>query len=87
MNPVDPAVTRVRLRCQLVLDNEEKLRNTLCHELCHAAAWLVDHTAKPPHGKVFRKWAQKAMAAYPDLNITTCHQYKVSTYYPPFCSL
>lgn len=35
-----------------VLDNEAKLRRTLVHEMCHAAAWLLDHTAKPPHGPV-----------------------------------
>jgi hypothetical protein len=27
---------------------------TLLHEMCHAAAWLVDHCAKPPHGTVFK---------------------------------
>ena len=39
-----------------VIDNESKLRNTLVHELCHVAAWLVDHVNKPPHGKEFQKW-------------------------------
>jgi predicted SprT family Zn-dependent metalloprotease len=45
-----------------VLDTAEKLEGTLIHEMCHAAAWLVDHCAKPPHGAVFKKWASKAMA-------------------------
>ena len=35
-----------------VLDSECKLQRTLVHEMCHAAAWLVDHVAKPPHGPV-----------------------------------
>jgi len=60
-----------------VIDDDDKLRNTLCHELCHVAAWLIDHTAKPPHGAVFKKWAAAAMAVYPSLSITTCHQYKI----------
>lgn len=33
-----------------VLDTAEKLEATLLHEMCHAAAWLLDHCAKPPHG-------------------------------------
>jgi len=61
-----------------VLDSEERLRSTLCHELCHAAAWLLDHTAKPPHGPIFKKWAARAMEKYPGLSVTTCHQYKAS---------
>ncbi len=42
-----------------LIDNEERLRATLMHEMCHAAAWLVDNVHKPPHGKVrilFRTW-------------------------------
>lgn len=35
-----------------VLDNRDRLRLTLAHELCHVAAWLIDHVARPPHGEV-----------------------------------
>lgn len=66
-----------------VLDSLAKLERTLCHELCHVAAWLVDHTAKPPHGPVFRRWAEVAMARYPHLDITTCHAYDI--FYPFRC--
>lgn len=31
------------------------------HEMCHVAAWLIDHTAKPPHGPAFKAWAARAM--------------------------
>lgn len=34
----------------------EKLKSTLCHELCHVAAWVIDGVRKPPHGKTFKKW-------------------------------
>jgi hypothetical protein len=44
-----------------VIDNEERLRSTLLHEMCHAAAWLVDGVHKPPHGKCFKKWAAISM--------------------------
>ena len=61
-----------------VVDSEDKLRNTLCHEMCHAAAWLVNHVAKPPHGAVFKGWAAIAMRAFPDLSIATCHTYAIN---------
>ncbi len=54
-----------------VVDCESRLKQTFCHELCHVAAWLVDHIAKPPHGPVFKNWADKAMQLYPDLNVST----------------
>jgi hypothetical protein len=44
-----------------LIDNEERLRSTLCHEMCHAAQWLVDGVAKPPHGTCFKKWADLSM--------------------------
>lgn len=61
-----------------VVDTLDKLRNTLCHEMCHAAAWLISHVSKPPHGDVFYSWASIAMKAYPDLAIATCHTYDIN---------
>lgn len=40
-----------------VVDSVDRLQRTLLHELCHAAAWLIDHVAKPPHGTHFKYWA------------------------------
>ena len=37
-----------------VVDRLERLELTLAHELCHAACWVLNHTAKPPHGQVCR---------------------------------
>jgi predicted SprT family Zn-dependent metalloprotease len=62
-----------------VLDSVHKLEATLLHEMCHAAAWLVDHVAKPPHGDVFKKWAKLAMQTYPGTNVSTCHAYAIHT--------
>jgi hypothetical protein len=39
-----------------VIGSEEKLMETLAHELCHAAAWQFDGVSKPPHGQAFKKW-------------------------------
>jgi len=44
-----------------VIDDLERLRATLLHEMCHAAQWLVDGVAKPAHGDCFKKWARVAM--------------------------
>lgn len=63
-----------------VLDTHAKLRNTLLHECCHVAAWIIDATSKPPHGSVFKKWAAVAKKSYPDdkdLVVTTCHSYEI----------
>ena len=60
-----------------VLDTAEKLEATLLHEMCHAAAWLLDQCAKPPHGSVFKKWATKVMRVYPVVSVDTCHSYQI----------
>ncbi|KAL4452046.1 hypothetical protein ABPG75_007708 [Micractinium tetrahymenae] len=80
-DPYAPPIYTARVELSSkVLDSFSKLERTLCHELCHVAAWLLDHTAKPPHGPVFRRWAEAAMARYRHLDITTCHAYEI--FYP-----
>ena len=64
-----------------VLDCEERLRITLSHEMCHAAAWLLDGENKPPHGERFWWWAKQVEAAYPDLTVTTRHDYDIAYKY------
>ena len=60
-----------------VIDRMARLKQTLCHEMCHVATWMLNHVAKPPHGAVFKSWADRAMACYPELNIHTCHSYDI----------
>jgi predicted SprT family Zn-dependent metalloprotease len=60
-----------------VVDNEERLKTTLLHEMCHAAAWLIDSQKKPPHGPAFWKWASIAGASSGGLVVTTCHSYEI----------
>lgn len=50
----------IELSCKVV-DNKQRLRSTLLHEMCHAAAWLIDGVSSPPHGSCFQKWANFAM--------------------------
>ena len=64
-----------------VIDNEEKLRSTLLHEMCHAAAWMVDGVHKPPHGKCFKKWAGISMRKIRDVEVTTTHDYQIAYKY------
>jgi hypothetical protein len=52
-----------------VVDDPHRLRTTLLHEMCHAAAWMIDGVSKPPHGKCFQKWAQIAMTHVPDIEV------------------
>jgi hypothetical protein len=33
-----------------------KLRDTLAHELCHCALWVIDKDPKSHHGKQFKEW-------------------------------
>ena len=62
-----------------ILDREARLRSTLLHEMCHAAAWIVDKNDNPPHGPVFQKWARRAQAQT-GVPVTTTHTYKIAKY-------
>ena len=67
---------RVELSSKVV-DSDGRLRKTLLHELCHVAAWLVDRVAKPPHGPVFKKWADLAERVT-GVEVQTCHTYEIA---------
>ncbi|KAL7500564.1 hypothetical protein ACHAWT_011196 [Skeletonema menzelii] len=73
----DSRVATIELATK-VIENEDQLRSTLLHEMCHAAAWLVDGVHKPPHGKVFKNWASKSMRKIKDVEVTTTHDYQIS---------
>ena len=60
-----------------VVDDLQRLKTTLLHEMCHAAAWLVDGQKKPPHGPAFWKWASIAGARSGGYLVTTCHNYDI----------
>ena len=60
-----------------VLDTPARLRETMAHEMCHAAQWVLDGADKPPHGPVFQQWARRVEEHVPDLHVTTRHSYKV----------
>ena len=76
-----------------VVDDEFRLQTTLLHELCHAAAWIVDGNLKPPHGPCFQKWVAIATKAIqPTIPITTKHKFEIHYKYSwecvnPSCSV
>ena len=64
-----------------VLDSPDRLRDTLIHEMCHAAAWIISGYPDG-HGPLFKDWARRAMATFPELPvIARCHNYVIRTKY------
>ncbi|CAN8074134.1 unnamed protein product [Agarophyton chilense] len=68
-----------------VIDEPDRLYKTLAHELCHAAAWIIDNTSKPPHGAVFKSWAERFRQWDANLKITRCHDYEINYKYNYKC--
>ena len=60
-----------------VLDDAKKMKATLLHEMCHAAAFLIDNVARPPHGNCFKKWANHATFRT-NIEVSTYHSYEIA---------
>ena len=41
----------------------ERIRNTLSHEMCHLASWVIDKQIKEGHGKLWKAWRVKPSQA------------------------
>uniref|UniRef100_A0A0K8SMS5 SprT-like domain-containing protein n=1 Tax=Lygus hesperus TaxID=30085 RepID=A0A0K8SMS5_LYGHE len=67
-------ISRITLSKPIVT-TAARLRDTLIHEMCHAAVWLLDRK-KDGHGSYWKAWTYKAREAFPELlPINTCHSY------------
>ncbi|KAH8315102.1 hypothetical protein KR059_008522 [Drosophila kikkawai] len=67
-----------------VLTTADRLRCTLIHELCHAAAWVFN--GEGGHGRVWKMWAKRANDKFPDLPpIKVCHNYSIEFKYTYKC--
>ena len=75
-----PSSARIELATK-VLTDEQRLRATLLHEMCHAAAWIINGVCKPPHGPQFKHYGAKASRMFPELKVSTCHNYKIAYKY------
>ncbi|KAH3842174.1 hypothetical protein DPMN_115669 [Dreissena polymorpha] len=69
-----------------VCDNAERVRDTLIHEMCHAAVWLINGV-NGGHGQFWKYWARQSMNVHPELPaIDRCHSYDIKTKYTYKCT-
>ncbi|KAF8559299.1 hypothetical protein OG21DRAFT_1519235 [Imleria badia] len=76
--------TKIELASK-ILDCDERIRNTLSHEMCHLACWVIDDQPREGHGQLFKSWANKVMCKHPDIHISTRHNYEISYPYEWKC--
>jgi predicted SprT family Zn-dependent metalloprotease len=62
-----------------VLNNEDDLLNTVAHEFCHLAVFMLNGKPKFAHGAEFKHWGQKCESAFKGRGIvvTTKHNYEI----------
>ncbi|XP_058504967.1 germ cell nuclear acidic protein isoform X1 [Solea solea] len=60
-----------------VCDSADRLRDTLIHEMCHAATWLINGV-RDGHGNFWKFYARKSTVVHPELPmVTRCHTYDI----------
>ncbi|KAJ9647047.1 hypothetical protein H2199_002033 [Coniosporium tulheliwenetii] len=68
-----------------IIDTPDRLLNTLAHEFCHLATFMISNVRDNPHGREFKAWAAKVETAfqphYPGLKISTRHAYEIEYKY------
>ncbi|WEW60605.1 hypothetical protein PRK78_006092 [Emydomyces testavorans] len=71
-----------------VVDSDDRLFNTLAHEYCHLANYMISNVRDNPHGASFKEWAlkcKKALDAHPSyagrVEITAKHSYVINYKY------
>ncbi|XP_061092077.1 germ cell nuclear acidic protein [Conger conger] len=69
-----------------VCDSADRLRDTLVHEMCHAATWLINGV-RDGHGSFWKLYARKSTLAHPELPmVTRCHSYDINYKFQYQCS-
>ncbi|EUB54573.1 hypothetical protein EGR_10573 [Echinococcus granulosus] len=86
----DGSVTsRREVRIELsgkVCTSAERVRDTLLHEACHAAVWLV-HGVNDGHGRLWRAFVRRANSTFPHLPpVTVRHTYAIDTRFTYRCT-
>ncbi|MCP9264173.1 Acidic repeat-containing protein [Dirofilaria immitis] len=70
-----------------VCNTPERLRDTLLHEMCHAAVWVIDHIYKGGHGPAWKYWVHQCQKIFPSLPlIERCHNYIIDAKYLYICN-
>jgi predicted SprT family Zn-dependent metalloprotease len=66
-----------------VIDDDYRLYNTLAHEFCHLANFMVSGIKDNPHGKEFKAWGKKCTDTFKHLGVkvTTKHSYEIDYKY------
>ena len=75
-----------------IIDDEDRLINTLAHEYCHLANFMISGVHDNPHGASFKQWGRKcrdALRSHPvyggRIEVTTKHSYKIDYKYVWSC--
>ena len=75
-----------------IIDDEVRLVNTLAHEYCHLANFMISNVHNNPHGASFKQWGRKCKEAMMDhptyggiIEVTTKHRYKIDYKYVWSC--
>ena len=89
-------VTRHHCKIELaerIVDSEYRIINTVAHEYCHLANYLISKVHDNPHGPSFKRWGQKcteAMRNHPlygnQIHVTTRHSYAIEYKYVWNCT-
>ncbi|KAI6045031.1 SprT-like family-domain-containing protein [Pisolithus marmoratus] len=78
--------TKIELATK-ILDCNERIHNTLSHEMCHLACWIISNSPREGHGRLFKSWASKVMCKYPHIQVSTRHNYQITYPYQWKCTL
>ncbi|KAG8937263.1 hypothetical protein FRC02_000033 [Tulasnella sp. 418] len=81
--------TKYGLKIELstkVVDREERVRNTLSHEMCHLSTWIVDGVDSPDHGSAWKKWVNRVQRYRREIEISTRHTYEIAYKYSWQCT-
>ncbi|KAM7207959.1 SprT-like family domain containing protein [Naviculisporaceae sp. PSN 640] len=71
-----------------IIDDEHRLLNTLAHEFCHLANFMINGLTTNPHGKEFKAWAAKCSTSFGHrgIQVTTKHTYEIDFKYAWECT-
>uniref|UniRef100_A0A0N5B9C0 SprT-like domain-containing protein n=1 Tax=Strongyloides papillosus TaxID=174720 RepID=A0A0N5B9C0_STREA len=69
-----------------VCNKPYRIRDTLIHEMCHAASFLIDKVLNDGHGPSFKKWASVCSKSFPNIpEVSRCHNYEIEAKYHYIC--
>ncbi|GMS91182.1 hypothetical protein PENTCL1PPCAC_13357, partial [Pristionchus entomophagus] len=61
-----------------VCSKPERIRDTLAHELCHAAVFVINRLMKERHGPVWQSWTRKFSSRFRGFPVPSrCHNYEI----------